>query len=139
MASDRGRVMIVAPRSRHALGIVLAVALAVALLAGCGGAGEVGSGNTGDVEDAGPARTARVERGPVNSTPNVLAVPTEAVIEEGDRSFVTVPGPGGRPLQVPFQRGAVGDDLTEVVSGLTEGQTILLPPVDGKREQAPGA
>jgi hypothetical protein len=137
MASDRGGVMIVAPRSRHALGFALAVTLAVALLAGCGGGdtGGAGGGGAGGVEDPLPARTAHVERGTVNSTPNVLVVPTEAVIEQGDRSFVTVPGPSGRPLQVPFQPGAVGDGLTEVKSGLAEGQTILLPFADGKREQ----
>jgi hypothetical protein len=131
MASDREGVMIVTPRSRHALGIALAVALAVALLAGCGGGDTDGGGGAGGVDDPLPARTAHVERGTVNSTPNVLVVPTEAVIEQGGRSFVTVPGPSGGPLQVPFQPGAVGDGLTEVKSGLVEGQPILLPSVTG--------
>lgn len=114
--------MNVIPKSRRTLGTALAIALAVALLAGCGGDGEGGG-------TALPVRTAHVERGTVNSAPNVLMVPTAAVIKEGDHSFVAVPGPDGKPLRVPFQPGAVGGDVTEVKSGLMEGQPILLPPI----------
>jgi HlyD family secretion protein len=58
---------------------------------------------------------------------NVLTVPNNAVINQGGKTFVSVPGPDGTPQQVPFQAGVVGDDRTEVLSGLTEGQEILLP------------
>jgi HlyD family secretion protein len=63
----------------------------------------------------------------VNAVDNVLVVPNSAVIKQGGRSLVSVPGPDGKPVQVPFQPGAVGDDTTQVVSGLHEGQEILLP------------
>ena len=58
---------------------------------------------------------------------NVLVVPNSAVIKQGGRSFVNVPGPDGKPTQAPFQPGLVGDDNTQVLSGLTEGQEIQLP------------
>jgi HlyD family secretion protein len=58
---------------------------------------------------------------------NVLVVPNSAVIKQGGRSFVNVPGPDGKPRQQEFQPGLVGDDNTQVLSGLTEGQEIQLP------------
>jgi len=58
---------------------------------------------------------------------NVLVVPNSAVIKQGGRSFVNIPGPDGKPTQAPFQPGLVGDDNTQVLSGLTEGQEIQLP------------
>jgi HlyD family secretion protein len=63
-----------------------------------------------------------------NETPNVLTVPSAAVRKQGSQSVVTVLGPDGTPRVVPFQPGIVGMDRTEVVSGLDEGQQVLLPP-----------
>jgi HlyD family secretion protein len=63
----------------------------------------------------------------VNELDNVLVVPNSAVIRQGDRSFVNTPGPDGKAMQVPFQPGLVGDDNTQVLSGLTEGQPIEMP------------
>ncbi|MBO0878661.1 MAG: hypothetical protein J2P19_35325, partial [Pseudonocardia sp.] len=72
----------------------------------------------------------------VNAVNNVLVVPNSAVIHQGGRSLVNVPGPDGKPIQVPFQPGAVGDDSTQVLSGLHEGQEILLP--QAQVQPAPG-
>jgi HlyD family secretion protein len=58
---------------------------------------------------------------------NVLVVPNSAVIKQGGGSFVNVPGPDGKPRLQQFQPGLVGDDNTQVLSGLTEGQPIQLP------------
>jgi multidrug efflux pump subunit AcrA (membrane-fusion protein) len=63
----------------------------------------------------------------VGDLDNVLVVPNSAVIKQGGRSFVNTPGPDGKPVQVPFQPGLVGDDNTQVLSGLREGQEIQLP------------
>jgi HlyD family secretion protein len=63
----------------------------------------------------------------VDSLEGVLVVPNAAVIPENGRTFVLVPGPDGQPQRVPFQAGAVGDQQTEVVSGLEEGQEIVVP------------
>ncbi|MGD9529702.1 MAG: efflux RND transporter periplasmic adaptor subunit, partial [Pseudonocardia sp.] len=61
------------------------------------------------------------------SVQNVLSVPNSAVIRQGGQTFVNVPGPDENPVQVPFEAGLQGDDRTEVRSGLTEGQEVLLP------------
>lgn len=58
---------------------------------------------------------------------DVLSVPNSAVIRQGSQTFVNVPGPDDNPQQVPFEAGLQGDDRTEVKSGLTEGQEVLLP------------
>jgi HlyD family secretion protein len=63
----------------------------------------------------------------VSELDNVLVVPNSAVIKQGGRSFVNTPGPDGKPVQVQFQPGLVGDDNTQVLSGLNEGQEIQLP------------
>ena len=57
---------------------------------------------------------------------NVLRVPTVAVRRDGGNTVVDVPVPEGRePRQ--FEPGLAGDEYTEVVSGLPEGQELLLP------------
>lgn len=61
------------------------------------------------------------------SRDNALSVPNAAVVRQGSQTFVNVPGPDGNPLQVPFEAGLQGDDRTEVLSGLNEGQEVLLP------------
>lgn len=105
-------------RAGRAVVAVLAVSLGVAVMAGCDDSGD----------SAVPlVRTARVERGSVGPARQVKVVPTAAVTKQGGQSLVTVPGPDGRPLRIPFEPGAVGDDLTEVRSGLAEGQIVILP------------
>ncbi|MGQ0576474.1 MAG: efflux RND transporter periplasmic adaptor subunit [Pseudonocardia sp.] len=58
---------------------------------------------------------------------NVLSVPNAAVVRQGAQTFVNVPGAEDEPQQVPFEAGLQGDERTEVRSGLTEGQDVLLP------------
>jgi HlyD family secretion protein len=62
------------------------------------------------------------------SVDNVLVVPNSAVSRSGGNSYVNVPGPDGAPVPTRFEPGLVGDENTQVLSGLTEGQTVLLPP-----------
>ena len=69
---------------------------------------------------------------------NVLVVPNSAVIKQGGRSFVNTPGPDGKPVQLSFQPGLVGDDNTQVVSGLNEGQEYLLPQAQVAPSRGPG-
>ena len=57
---------------------------------------------------------------------DVLAVPNSAVHREGGQTTVTVVGPGGVQRRVPFQAGIVGDQLTQVVSGLTVGDEVVV-------------
>lgn len=62
-----------------------------------------------------------------NALDNVLTVPNGAVIRDGGKTYVNTPGPDGKPQRVQFQAGMVGDDTTQVLSGLREGQPILTP------------
>ena len=59
---------------------------------------------------------------------NVLSVPNSAVRRQGDAAIVTVVDPAGRPRVVTFQPGLVGPDRTEVLSGLSEGQRVVVNP-----------
>lgn len=60
------------------------------------------------------------------SVDNALVVPDAAVTREGGRSYVNTPGPGGEPVRVQFQAGVSGGGNTQVLSGLSEGQVVLL-------------
>jgi HlyD family secretion protein len=57
---------------------------------------------------------------------DVLAVLSSAVKREGDKATVTVLGFDG-PRTVTFVPGLVGDELTQVVSGLTAGDEVVVP------------
>jgi HlyD family secretion protein len=57
---------------------------------------------------------------------DVPAVPNSAVHREGGQTTVTVVGPGGVQRRVPFQAGVVGDQLTQVVSGLMVGDEVVV-------------
>jgi hypothetical protein len=57
---------------------------------------------------------------------DVLVVPSAAVRRQGRQSTVTVLGFDG-PRIVPFQPCVVGDDTTQVVSGLTAGDEVVVP------------
>ncbi len=59
---------------------------------------------------------------------DVLVVPNAAVQQVGAQNVVTLVVPGGGQQQVPVQVGLVGDTNTQILSGLSEGQVILLPP-----------
>ena len=48
-------------------------------------------------------------------------------IGEGRREIVTVVGPNGEQRPVTFQPGVVGAERTQVLSGLFDGQEVVLP------------
>jgi HlyD family secretion protein len=62
-----------------------------------------------------------------DEVPNVLTVPSAAVRQENGRSTVTVLDENGAEVAVPFEAGMVGQERTQVVSGLREGQRVVLP------------
>ena len=57
---------------------------------------------------------------------SVLRVPTAAITTQGDRHTVTVRR-GGADAVVPVLIGVQGDSDTEVLSGVAEGDTVVLP------------
>ncbi len=61
-----------------------------------------------------------------NQVEGVLTVPNSAVRKRGDQSSVTIVDADGVQQQVRFQAGLVGDDRTQVISGLKEGQQVVL-------------
>lgn len=61
-----------------------------------------------------------------NQVQDVLTVPNSAVRKSGDQSTVTIIDANGTQQQVRFQPGLVGDDRTQVISGLREGQEVIL-------------
>ena len=83
------------------------------------------------LDDADPrlrdGQTARAEVITAERT-NVLSVPNGAVRRQGDTDTVIVVDPDGRQLIVTFQPGLVGADRTEVLSGLSEGQRVVVSP-----------
>jgi HlyD family secretion protein len=60
-------------------------------------------------------------------TDSVLTVPSSAVRQENGKSVVTVVEPDGAQRVMPFEPGTVGQDRTQVLSGLREGQQVMLP------------
>jgi hypothetical protein len=56
---------------------------------------------------------------------DVLMVPNRAVRTQGREYFATVMNEG-QPVQVPVQIGLSNDTMTEIVSGLKEGDAVVL-------------
>jgi HlyD family secretion protein len=64
----------------------------------------------------------------VNQASNVLEVPNSAITRLGGQAFVTVLSVDGKTqTRVPVETGTVGDANTEVTSGVSEGQRVVLP------------
>jgi multidrug efflux pump subunit AcrA (membrane-fusion protein) len=63
----------------------------------------------------------------IGSADNVLAVPSVAVNSGGATKTATVLGSNGKQSTVAVGIGLVGDTATEITSGLTEGEQVLLP------------
>jgi HlyD family secretion protein len=63
----------------------------------------------------------------VQSVDNVLRVPSAAGRTDAGRSVVDLRGADGTPVPTPFVAGLAGDQYTQVISGLSEGQELLLP------------
>ena len=61
----------------------------------------------------------------VEQVENAVTVPSEA-IESGPRKTVTVEA-GGKEVARTVTTGLVGDETTEIVSGLKPGETVVLP------------
>ena len=60
------------------------------------------------------------------SRPQVLLIPSEALIATGERNLVMVQGDGGRFMPVEVERGAEADGQTEIRRGLQAGQRVVL-------------
>jgi HlyD family secretion protein len=70
-------------------------------------------------------QTARVEVTTAERK-DVLSVPNAAIRRQGDATTVVVVEPDGQQRIVTVRTGIVGADRTEVLSGLSQGQRVLL-------------
>jgi len=62
----------------------------------------------------------------VNRATNAITVPNLAITRAGGQAFVNV-YVGGQPVPTPIETGVVGDQFTEVTSGLTGSEQIVMP------------
>lgn len=62
----------------------------------------------------------------VGQVNNTLVVPNAALQQGGQTGVVAVLEPDGTQRQVQVQLGARGDEFTEVISGLSEGQLVVV-------------
>jgi len=64
-----------------------------------------------------------------SSMENVLYVPIQSVFEEDGKSYVNVPGEDGEVEKVEVTTGVFNYDFIEIKSGLSEGDIILISPI----------
>jgi HlyD family secretion protein len=74
----------------------------------------------------------------VASASNVLTVPNSAITRIGTRSFVTVVDPSGKQVRTAVELGVAGDTSTEITSGISAGQKVLLPKLRASSTTAAG-
>ncbi|HEX6492583.1 MAG TPA: biotin/lipoyl-binding protein [Candidatus Dormibacteraeota bacterium] len=65
----------------------------------------------------------------VGEAKDVLAVPSIAIQHSGGHSYVTLIRRDGTQAKVEIETGLVGDTTTQVISGVSEGDHVLLPAV----------
>ncbi len=72
---------------------------------------------------------------------NVLVIPSEAIQQRGDQSIVLLAGakPTDKPTPQPIQTGITDGKETEVVSGLKEGDKILIKTFSASQVAAPSS
>ncbi len=71
---------------------------------------------------------------------DTLIVPSSAVKTDRQGSYILIPNPNGLPTQAPVQVGLTNDTESEIVSGLDEGEKIVVRTVSGTAvttQQAP--
>lgn len=64
----------------------------------------------------------------VSKASNALTVPNVAITHTGGQAFVTVYA-SGQQVATPVDTGVVGDQYTEVVGGLNDGEQVVLPTI----------
>jgi len=70
-----------------------------------------------------------------NQKNDVLLLPVEAIIEKDDKKFVMVETENKKPERRRIETGISNGSKIEIVSGITEDETILIPVKDGKKER----
>jgi multidrug efflux pump subunit AcrA (membrane-fusion protein) len=63
----------------------------------------------------------------VQQAQGVIALRNTAITRIGQAAFVTLVGADGKQTRQPVQLGAVGDQTTEIVSGVNAGDKVVVP------------
>lgn len=66
----------------------------------------------------------------IDQVTDVLVVPQGAITGSGERASVLVRGEDGVPVETPVTIGLQGDAGTEIVSGVAEGDVLVIPSAD---------
>ena len=75
----------------------------------------------------------------VSQVSDVLLLPNSAVTHVGSQSFVTLLGRDGKTqTRVQVETGVTGDNTTEIVSGLNQGDKVVLPQLKTTTQQPGG-
>lgn len=61
----------------------------------------------------------------IDQKPNVLAIPNRLITSKNNKKFVTVMQ-DNLPHEIEINTGLVGDNFTEITSGLSSGQTVIV-------------
>ncbi|MEH2067285.1 MAG: efflux RND transporter periplasmic adaptor subunit [Nostoc sp.] len=72
----------------------------------------------------------------VGEVKNALVVPTASVVRQENATGVFVPGKNNRPVFTPIETGVTANNFTEVKSGLTGNERVLLSFPPGSRPQS---
>ncbi|XEQ95766.1 Macrolide export protein MacA [Sporomusa paucivorans] len=92
-----------------------------------------------DVADAenllNPGMVARVSV-TVSENKGVLTLPLAAIRSDKTGKYVIVAGPDGKTQNVPVKTGNTGDDRVEIISGVNEGDKVVLSQVSTKAQTA---
>ena len=75
----------------------------------------------------------------IGEADNVLHVPSAAVRGSGTNAVVTVVGASGQQTATPVVVGLKGDNSTQIISGLSEGQNVLIASVSASSGSGTGA
>ncbi|MHC5732941.1 MAG: efflux transporter periplasmic adaptor subunit, partial [Nostoc sp.] len=67
---------------------------------------------------------------------NVLVVPTASVVRQENATGVFVAGKNNKPVFTPIETGVTVNNFTEVKSGLTGNERVLLSFPPGSRPQS---
>ncbi|MBP8934064.1 MAG: efflux RND transporter periplasmic adaptor subunit [Candidatus Atribacteria bacterium] len=72
----------------------------------------------------------------IDQSENTLLLPLEVLVEEGDKTFVLVPGPQKEPERIPIKVGLRNDEFFEILAGLGKDKEVMIPSINIKSTQS---
>ncbi len=75
----------------------------------------------------------------IDEATDVLTVPSSAVTEDGDTSFVRVQGPAGRIEKRKVEVGLDNKTTAEIQSGLEKGERVVVGEGAAQRQSSPSS